>query len=29
VKRIIVAQFVADPMEFMSTFAAKVLPAFS
>jgi hypothetical protein len=29
VKRIIVAQFVADPMDFMSTFAAKVLPAFS
>jgi 5,10-methylenetetrahydromethanopterin reductase len=29
VKRIIVAQFVADPMDFMATFGAKVLPVFS
>lgn len=29
VKRIIVAQFVSDPMAFMASFAAKVLPAFS
>ncbi len=29
VHRVIVAQFVADPIDFMTTFAAKVLPRFS
>jgi predicted metal-dependent TIM-barrel fold hydrolase len=29
VRQIIVAQFVPDPMDFMQTFAARVLPEFN